>query len=210
MARPAFPQVHPNDVDLSTTLCRGIEMKMPIISAAMDTVTEAGLAIALAQEGGMGVIHKNLSIDEQAAEVDKVKRSEAGMIVDPVTMRPGQLIREALEVMAHYKISGVPVTDDQGQLVGILTNRDLRFEDDDSKRIDELMTKENLVTVAEGTTLEEAKRLLQYTRMTAAEISQRTGFSEPAYFNRAFKSIVGCTPVEFRTIENLRASMLEG
>ena len=113
----------------------------------------------------MGVVHKNLSIDDQAAEVDKVKRSEAGMIVDPVTMRPDQRIREALEVMAHFKISGVPVTDEEGQLVGILTNRDLRFETDDSKQIDELMTKDNLVTVAEGTTLEEAKRLLHQHRI---------------------------------------------
>ena len=165
LIEPGFSTVHPNDVDLSTVLCRGIEMNIPIISAAMDTVTEARLAIALAQAGGMGVVHKNLSIDEQALEIDKVKRSEAGMIVDPVTMRPGQLIREALEVMAHYKISGVPVTDDQGQLVGILTNRDLRFETDVSKRIDELMTKENLVTVPEGTTLEEAKRLLHKHRI---------------------------------------------
>ncbi len=127
LIEPGFSTVHPNDVDLSTELARGVGMNIPIISAAMDTVTEARLAIALAQEGGMGVIHKNLSIDEQAGEVDKVKRSEAGMIVDPVTMRPGQLIREALQVMAHYKISGVPVTDEQGQLVVILTKRDLRF-----------------------------------------------------------------------------------
>ena len=165
LIQPAFSEVHPNDVRLSTVFCRGIEMNMPIISAAMDTVTEAALAIALAQEGGMGVIHKNLSIEQQAVEVDKVKRSEAGMIVDPVTMRPDQLIREALEVMAHYKISGVPVTDETGRLVGILTNRDLRFETDDSKRIDDLMTRENLVTVAAGTTLEEAKGLLHQHRI---------------------------------------------
>jgi IMP dehydrogenase len=165
LIEPAFSAVHPNEVDLSTRITRGIEMNIPIISAAMDTVTESRLAIALAQEGGMGVVHKNLSISEQASEVDKVKRSEAGMIVDPVTMRPYQLIREALEMMAHFKISGVPVTDDDGQLVGILTNRDLRFETDDSMRIDELMTKENLVTVPEGTTLEAAKRLLHRHRI---------------------------------------------
>jgi IMP dehydrogenase len=165
LIEPAFSAVHPNEVDLSTRITREIEMKIPIISAAMDTVTESRLAIALAQEGGMGVVHKNLSIAEQASEVDKVKRSEAGMIVDPVTMRPYQLIREALEMMAHFKISGVPVTDDDGQLVGILTNRDLRFETDDSMRIDELMTKEDLVTVPEGTTLEEAKRLLHRHRI---------------------------------------------
>ncbi|MGB6363078.1 MAG: IMP dehydrogenase, partial [Thermoanaerobaculia bacterium] len=123
---PALSEVHPNDVDLSTVLCRGIEMNVPLLSAAMDTVTESRLAIAMAQAGGVGVIHKNLPIEVQAAEVDKVKRSEAGMIVDPVTMRPEQKIREALEMMAHFKISGVPVTDNAGHLVGILTNRDLR------------------------------------------------------------------------------------
>ncbi len=162
---PAFSAVHPNKVDLRTQLCRGIEMNIPVLSAAMDTVTEAALAIAVAQEGGVGVIHKNLSIDRQAAEVDKVKRSEAGMIVDPVTMRPEQRIREALEVMARYKISGVPVTDNAGRLVGILTNRDLRFETDLEKRIEELMTRENLVTVPEGTTLDEAKALLHQHRI---------------------------------------------
>ena len=157
---PDFSQVHPNQVDLRTRLCRGIEMNIPLVAAAMDTVTEGRLAISVAQEGGVGVIHKNLSIERQAAEVDKVKRSEAGMIVDPVTMRPEQNIREALEVMAHYKISGVPVTDGEGHLVGILTNRDLRFETNHEKRIEELMTREGLVTVPEGTTLEEAKALL--------------------------------------------------
>ncbi len=157
---PAHSSVHPNDVDLRTTLCRGIELNIPLLSAAMDTVTESRLAIAVAQAGGIGIIHKNLSIDGQAAEVDRVKRSEAGMIVDPVTMRPEQKIREALDMMAHYKISGVPVTDPAGKLLGILTNRDLRFESDPDKKIDDLMTKTNLVTVAEGTTLDEAKALL--------------------------------------------------
>ncbi len=160
LIEPAYSAVHPNLVDLRTPLCRGIEMSIPIVAAAMDTVTEAQLAIALAQEGGVGVIHKNMGIDEQAAEVDRVKRSEAGMIVDPVTMRPEQKIREALAVMARYKISGVPVTDEAGQLVGILTNRDLRFEENHDRTIAELMTRENLVTVAPGTTLEEAKALL--------------------------------------------------
>ncbi len=157
---PALSSVHPNETDLKTRLCRGIELNIPIVSAAMDTVTESRLAIAVAQAGGVGVIHKNLTIAEQAEEVDKVKRSEAGMIVDPVTMRPDQKIREALGVMARYKISGVPVTDEGGRLVGILTNRDLRFESDPEKRIDELMTREPLVTVPEGTTLDEAKALL--------------------------------------------------
>lgn len=162
---PAFSEVHPNRVDLRTRLCRGIGMNIPVVSAAMDTVTEAELAIALAQEGGVGVVHKNFSIDEQASEIDRVKRSEAGMIVDPVTMRPRQRIREALGIMARYKISGVPVTDPGGHLVGILTNRDLRFETDLDKRIEDLMTKEDLVTVPEGTTLEEAKALLHRHRI---------------------------------------------
>jgi IMP dehydrogenase len=162
---PGFSDTHPNEVDLRTRVCRGINLNIPILSAAMDTVTESRLAIALAQEGGIGMIHKNLPIDVQAEEVDKVKRSEAGMIVDPVTMRPDQSIHEALAVMARYKISGVPVTDDEGHLVGILTNRDLRFEDDLEKKIGELMTKQNLVTVPEGTTLEQAKLLLHQHRI---------------------------------------------
>lgn len=162
---PGMSEVHPSQVALATQLCRGIELNIPLVSAAMDTVTESQLAIALAQAGGLGILHKNLAIDAQADQVDKVKRSEAGMIVDPVTMRPHQKIHEALAVMARYKISGVPVTDDAGRLVGILTNRDLRFEEDHEKRIDDLMTKENLVTVPEGTTLDEAKALLHHHRI---------------------------------------------
>ena len=162
---PGLSEVHPAAVDLKTSLCRGIELNIPLVAAAMDTVTESQLAIAMAQSGGLGFIHKNFEIDAQAAQVDKVKRSEAGMIVDPVTMRPDQRIHEALDVMARYKISGVPVTDVDGRLVGILTNRDLRFEDNLERRIDELMTKENLVTVPEGTTLDEAKALLHRHRI---------------------------------------------
>jgi IMP dehydrogenase len=157
---PGFSEVHPAEVTLRTTLCEGIALNMPLLSAAMDTVTEARLAIALAQEGGIGVVHKNLSIEAQAHEVDRVKRSEAGMIVDPVTMRPQQSIRDALGVMATYKISGVPVTDERGRLVGILTNRDLRWETELDRPISDLMTREDLVTVPEGTTLEQAKALL--------------------------------------------------
>ena len=162
---PGLSEVHPAEVDLTTRLCRGITINAPLLSAAMDTVTESRLAIALAQAGGIGVVHKNLSVEEQAGEVDKVKRSEAGMIVDPVTMRPEVSIRSALEVMARYKISGLPVTDDEGRLVGILTNRDLRFENDLDKKVGDLMTKEDLVTVPEGTTLEEAKALLHQHRI---------------------------------------------
>jgi IMP dehydrogenase len=172
---PALSEVHPNEVDLGTVLCRGIEMNVPLVAAAMDTVTESRLAIAMAQAGGVGVIHKNLPIETQATEVDKVKRSEAGMIVDPVTMRPEQKIREALEVMAHFKISGVPVTDAGGHLVGILTNRDLRFEIDLDKRIEELMTSKNLVTVPEGTTLDEAKALLHEHKIEKLLVVDRDG-----------------------------------
>jgi len=162
---PGLSHVHPNQADLKTQLCRGITMNIPILSAAMDTVTESRLAIALAQEGGIGIIHKNLPVEAQAEEVDKVKRSEAGMIVDPVTMHPDQSIRAALVMMARYKISGVPVTSEEGHLVGILTNRDLRFEDNLDKRIGDLMTKENLITVPEGTTLEQAKASLHKHRI---------------------------------------------
>ena len=162
---PGLSEVHPNQVDLRTEICRGIALNIPLLSAAMDTVTESSLAIALAQEGGLGVIHKNQPIEQQALEVDHVKRSEAGMIVDPVTMGPGQKISEALGVMARYKISGVPVTDENGHLVGILTNRDLRFENDLDKPISDLMTRENLITVPPGTTLEQAKALLHRHRI---------------------------------------------
>jgi IMP dehydrogenase len=172
---PGLSEIHPNEVDLRSQICRGIAVNIPILSAAMDTVTESRLAIAVAQEGGLGVIHKNLSIEQQAEEVDKVKRSEAGMIVDPVTMRPDQSIREALAVMANYKISGVPVTSSEGHLVGILTNRDLRFEDDHDRRIGDLMTKEDLVTVPEGTTLDEAKLLLHKHRIEKVLVVDRDG-----------------------------------
>ncbi|HEV3458408.1 MAG TPA: IMP dehydrogenase [Thermoanaerobaculia bacterium] len=172
---PGLSEVHPSQVDLRTSACRGIPMNIPILSAAMDTVTESRLAIAVAQEGGIGIIHKNLPIDTQAEEVDKVKRSEAGMIVDPVTMRPDQSIRAALAMMSRYKISGVPVTDAEGHLVGILTNRDLRFENELERRIGELMTKENLVTVPEGTTLEQAKQLLHRHRIEKVLVVDREG-----------------------------------
>ena len=162
---PAKSDVHPNFVDTSTRLTRDIRLNIPVVSAAMDTVTEARLAIAMAQQGGLGIIHKNMSIEQQAEEVDKVKRSEAGMIVDPVTMRPWQRISEALLVMEKYKISGVPVTDANGRLVGILTNRDLRFETRFDLPISERMTKENLITAPVGTTLDEAREVLHQHRI---------------------------------------------
>ncbi len=161
---PAKSEVLPSEADVSTYLTPKIPMSIPLISAAMDTVTEARLAIALAQEGGVGIIHRNLSIEAQAAEVDKVKRSESGMIVDPITMGPDQLIREALEIMERYRISGIPITEN-GRLVGILTNRDLRFETNLHRKVSELMTKEHLVTAPEGMTLESAKELLHRHRI---------------------------------------------
>jgi IMP dehydrogenase len=161
---PQKSEVLPKDVDVSTSIIKDTKLNIPILSAAMDTVTESRLAIALAREGGMGVIHKNMTIRNQAFEVDKVKRSESGMIVDPVTLPPEKMIGEALEVMKKFSISGVPVTK-KGKLLGILTNRDLRFEKDLSKKIGEVMTKEKLVTVPEGTTLEQAKEILHKNRI---------------------------------------------
>ena len=172
---PARSKVHPRDVDLKTSLCEDIPLNIPILSAAMDTVTEARLAIAMAQQGGMGVVHKNLSIEAQAAEVDKLKRSESGMIVDPVTCRPEQTISDALTVMARYKISGVPVVDEKGKLVGILTNRDLRFETRTDRPISSRMTRKNLITTPVGTTLEQAKSLLHEHRIEKLLVVDRAG-----------------------------------
>ena len=162
---PSRSDVLPNETDTSTQFTRDIRLRIPLCSAAMDTVTEAALAIAIAQQGGIGVMHKNLSIERQAEEVDKVKRSESGMIVDPVTIRPDRPVSEALVVMERYKISGVPVVDEGGHLVGIITNRDLRFETRFDIPVSEVMTKQPLVTVPVGTTLEQAKAVLQKHRI---------------------------------------------
>ena len=161
---PAASEVLPNDVDLRTRLTTEIELNTPLVAAAMDTVTEHETAICMARNGGIGIVHKNFSIADQAAEVDKVKRSESGMIVDPITMRPEQPIREALEVMSRFRISGVPVTRD-GKAVGILTNRDLRFVKDVTATISTVMTSEKLVTVPPGTTMERAQELLHEHRI---------------------------------------------
>jgi IMP dehydrogenase len=161
---PGKSDVIPATVDVSTRLTRNIDLKIPLISAAMDTVTESRMAIAMAQHGGLGIIHRNLSVEQQATEVDKVKRSESGMIVDPITMSPDDKISDALEVMKHYRISGVPVTKNK-RLVGILTNRDLRFETRTDIPISEVMTKDNLITVAVGTTLTEAEKILHQHRV---------------------------------------------
>ena len=164
LLQPARSHVLPADADTRTRLTRNIALHIPIVSSAMDTVTESHLAIALAQQGGIGIIHKNFSIDRQAEEVDKVKRSESGMIVDPITIHPDKLISDALELMQRFRISGVPVTKD-GKLVGILTNRDLRFETRFDLPISEVMTKDHLITVPIGTTLEEAEKILHKHRV---------------------------------------------
>src|SRR5262245_19272459 len=160
---PRHSQVLPSQVDVTSSVSRNIRVNVPLMSAAMDTVTESRLAIAMAQQGGIGVIHKNLSPEEQASEVDRVKRSESGMIVNPITLSPTNRIYEALELMKKYRISGVPITEDgskEGRLVGILTNRDLRFETKLDRPIDEVMTKAPLFTVPVGTTLDEAREIL--------------------------------------------------
>ena len=158
---PAYSEVLPREVNISSQLTRGIRLNAPIASAAMDTVTEKALAIAMARQGGIGIIHKNMTIAEQADQVRAVKRSEAGMIIDPVTLHPEATVAEALDLMKRYSIGGIPVTDRRGRLVGILTNRDLRFETDHTRRVRELMTKKNLVTAPQGTTLEQARSILQ-------------------------------------------------
>src|SRR3954463_249357 len=160
---PQHSTVLPTQVDVSTNFTRNIRLNVPLVSAAMDTVTESGLAIAMAQHGGLGVIHKNLSIEEQASEVDRVKRSESGMIVNPITLSPTNKIYEALELMKKYSISGVPITEDgskEGRLVGILTNRDLRFETNVNRAIADIMTRDRLITVPVGTTLDAAREIL--------------------------------------------------
>ena len=158
---PAYSEVLPKTVDLTTKFSRNIELKIPFVTAAMDTVTEAKMAIAIAREGGIGVIHKNMSIEEQARQVAIVKRAENGMIYDPVTIKRGSTVSDALALMAEYKIGGIPVVDDEQHLVGIVTNRDLRFERDLNKHIDEVMTRENIVTTNQTTDLEAAAQILQ-------------------------------------------------
>jgi IMP dehydrogenase len=164
LLEPAKSDVLPSEVEISTRLTKNIPLNIPLLSSAMDTVTDSRMAIAMAQQGGMGIIHKNMTIEAQADEVDRVKRSESGMIVNPITMSPEQKIHEAMEVMKRYKISGLPITSN-GKLVGILTNRDLRFETRLNIKISELMTKENLITVPVGTTLEEAESILHRHRV---------------------------------------------
>jgi IMP dehydrogenase len=154
---PAYSEILPRDVDIRTQLTREIKLNIPMLSAAMDTVTEAGLAIALAREGGLGILHKNMSIEKQAEQVRKVKRSESGMIIDPITLLVDATIGDALHLMKENKIGGIPVVDKQHQLVGILTNRDLRFEHDRKRKVAEVMTRENLITAPEPTLKKQRK-----------------------------------------------------
>ena len=172
---PAESAVLPNDVSTATRLTRSITLELPIVSAAMDTVTEARLAIALAREGGIGIVHRNLSIEAQVAEVDKVKRSESGMIVEPVTLRPTDRVVDALGLMERYHISGVPIVDENEILVGILTNRDLRFEDDVAQPVSALMTSRNLVTAPVGTTLAEAEEILHRNKIEKLPVVDADG-----------------------------------
>lgn len=158
---PAYSEVLPREVNISTQFTRNIRLNAPIVSAAMDTVTEQSLAIAIARQGGIGIIHKNMTIDQQAEQVRFVKRSEAGMIIDPITLRPDANVDEARELMRKHSIGGIPITDKTGKLLGILTNRDLRFEANPGRLVKELMTKKNLVTTAQGTTLEQGRQILQ-------------------------------------------------
>ena len=175
LLQPARSDVLPRDANIESKFTRNISLNIPLVSAGMDTVTEARLAIAIAQEGGIGVIHKNFTIDEQALEVDRVKRSQAGIIAEPFTLSPDRSVHDAEELMARYHVSGVPITNGDGTLVGILTNRDLRFLEDYSVTIDSVMTKENLVTVPAGTTLEEAKKLLHKHRIEKLPIVSEDG-----------------------------------
>ena len=172
---PAYSEVLPNNVNLKTKFSRNITLNVPLVSAAMDTVTEAQLAIAIAREGGIGVIHKNMSIEEQARQVHTVKRAENGMIYDPVTIKQGSRVIDALNMMKEYKIGGIPVVDDDMKLVGIVTNRDLRFEKDLNRVIDEVMTKDNIITTSQSTNLEEAAEILQSHKIEKLPVVDHNG-----------------------------------
>ena len=172
---PDYSEVLPRTVELNTKFSRNIDLKIPFVTAAMDTVTESTMAIAIAREGGIGVIHKNMSIDEQARQVAIVKRAENGMIYDPVTIKRGSTVQDALNLMREYKIGGIPVVDDANKLVGIVTNRDLRFEQRMDKKIDEVMTKENLVTTTQQTDLQAASEILQQNKIEKLPVVDKNG-----------------------------------
>jgi IMP dehydrogenase len=172
---PDYSEVHPRDTSVTTALTASIELSIPLISAAMDTVTESRMAIAMAREGGIGIIHKNMSVDRQAAEVDRVKRSESGMILNPITLTPDKSLRDALRLMERFSISGVPIVDDGGRLRGILTNRDLQFEAELDRPIGEVMTRQGLITAPIGTSLEEAERILHRERIEKLPVVDEAG-----------------------------------
>jgi len=171
---PAKSEVLPNQVDVSTNLTKKIRLNIPLMSAGMDTVTEAKMAISMAREGGIGIIHKNMSIEEQALEVDKVKRSEHGVIVDPFFLSPDHIVEDALELMARYRISGVPIAE-EGKLVGIITNRDIRFETNHKKKIKDAMTKDNLITAREGIAMDDAQQILMAHKIEKLPIVDENG-----------------------------------
>src|SRR5262245_17234862 len=172
---PGFSQVLPRDVDITTKLTRNIQLNVPMVSAAMDTVTEANLAIALAREGGLGILHKNMPIEKQVEQVRKVKRSESGLILDPITLNENATIGDALRLMKENKIGGIPITDKNQKLVGILTNRDLRFETDNHKKVSQVMTKGKLVTAPEGTDLKKAEKILQQYKIEKLPVINKSG-----------------------------------
>ncbi len=172
---PSYSDVLPSEVNISTQLTKDIRLNIPLLSAAMDTVTESTLAIALAREGGIGILHKNMSIDKQAEQVRKVKRSESGLIIDPVTLHVNATIADALKLMKENKIGGIPIVDTSNKLVGILTNRDLRFETNKAKKVSEVMTKENLVTAPEGTDLQKAEKILQTYKIEKLPVVKKNG-----------------------------------
>ena len=172
---PQKSEVLPKDVDTTTYLTKTIKLNIPLMSAGMDTVTESKMAISMARQGGIGIIHKNMSIEEQALEVDKVKRSESGVIVDPFYLSKDNTLQDADDIMARYKISGVPIVDESHKLIGIITNRDIKFEDDMTKKIEFVMTKDNLVTAKEGVTLEEAQQILKTYKIEKLPIVDEQG-----------------------------------
>ena len=172
---PQKSEVLPKDVDITTYLTKKIKLNIPLMSAGMDTVTESKMAISMARQGGIGIIHKNMSIEEQALEVDKVKRSESGVIVDPFYLSKDNTLQDADDIMARYKISGVPIVDESHKLIGIITNRDIKFEDDMTKNIEDVMTKENLVTAKEGVTLEGAQQILKTHKIEKLPIVDEEG-----------------------------------
>ncbi len=172
---PAKSKVLPRDVNIQTRFTRNILLNIPIVSAAMDTVTESELAIAMAREGGIGILHKNMSLEKQASEVDRVKRSESGMIQNPITLKPDQTVGEANRLMERYQISGFPIVNEKNELIGILTNRDLRFEPDNSMKVSKLMTRENLITAPVGTTLTQAEKILQKHKIEKLPVVDKNG-----------------------------------